>query len=74
MMKLPSKYERIVINWLDEIPEFANEDEEREFWWTHEFSDELWDSLPDASEELDEIAPLPTGPRRRKPVIQPSKP
>jgi hypothetical protein len=73
--KQKPKYERLVINSLDEIPEFADEDEDREYWWTHEFSDELWDSLPVASDELDEILPLPDGKRsRRKPVIQPSKP
>jgi hypothetical protein len=35
-----------VINSLDEIPHFDSEDDERDFWDTHEFSDELWDSLP----------------------------
>ena len=37
---------RTVINSLKEIPAFANECEEVEFWDTHEMSDELWDSLP----------------------------
>jgi hypothetical protein len=37
----------IVIRSLDETPaEFESEDAEREYWWTHEFSDELWESLP----------------------------
>ena len=61
-----AKYELTVINSLDEIPHFKNEDEERDWWATHEFSDELWDSLPDASEELDEILPLPDGKCSRK--------
>ena len=74
-MKKKIKYELTVINSLDEIPQFENEDEERAWWATHEFSDELWDSLPDASDELDEILPLPDGQKsRRKPVIQPAKP
>ena len=58
-MNKNTKYERIVINSLDEIPDFASEDEERAFWAEHEMSDELWDSLPDAAEELNRIAPLP---------------
>lgn len=30
---------------LKEIPEFKNEDEEREFWWTHDSTDYLdWDN------------------------------
>ena len=40
-----SNNQLIVINSLDEIPTFASEDEERAWWDTHEFSDELWDSL-----------------------------
>jgi hypothetical protein len=32
---------------LDEIPQFGSEAEEAEYWDTHEFSDELWDSLPE---------------------------
>jgi len=58
-----------IIHSLDEIPtHFASEDDERDFWAEHELSDELWDSLPDANEELDRIAPLPDGARRRKRV------
>jgi hypothetical protein len=51
---------------LDEIPDFQSEDEERDWWVEHEFRDELRDSLLDATEELNRIAPLPQGPRRRK--------
>jgi hypothetical protein len=51
-------YELIVINSLEEIPVFTNEDEEREFWATHEFSDELWESLPHDTTELDELLPV----------------
>lgn len=42
----------IAINSLDEIPDFANECEEAIFWQTHSFSEELWESLPEADFEL----------------------
>ena len=69
-MKKKSKYERVVIHAEYEILDhFDSEDAEREWWATHEFSGELWDALEDKSgeiaAELDEILPLPTGPRRR---------
>ena len=52
-MKKTTKYERIVINSLDEIPEtFESEDAEREYWATHEYSDEVWESLEDVTDEL----------------------
>jgi hypothetical protein len=51
-----------VIHSLDEIPAFASEAEEADFWDTHEFSDELWDSLPSAEDELPPPRP------RTKPV------
>lgn len=47
---------RAVIHSLDEIPAFADECEEVEFWDTHEMSDELWDSLPAIPD--DELARL----------------
>ena len=56
--KLPD-YELIVVNSLAEIPIFASEDDEREWWAVHEFSDKLWDSLPHDTTELDELLPLP---------------
>jgi hypothetical protein len=65
-MNRDPKYERTPIYSLDEIPDFADEDEERDWWAEHEFSDELWDSLPDATEELDRIAPLADSPERRR--------
>ena len=61
-----SKYDLKVIHSLDEIPNFESEDEEREWWAEHEMSDELWDSLPDLTWELDEIAPLPDSPEKRR--------
>ena len=38
-----------VIHSWDEVPEFADETEEAEFWGTHEIGDELWDT----AEEVD---------------------
>jgi hypothetical protein len=29
----------------DEIPDFASEDEEREWWATHDLADELWEDV-----------------------------
>jgi hypothetical protein len=45
-----------VIHSLDDIPVFADEDEEAAFWCTHEFSDELWESLPHVPD--DELPPV----------------
>lgn len=42
---------RITIHSWDEVPQFANEDEEWEFWSTHEMGDELWDQAESLSEE-----------------------
>ncbi|HEY4685857.1 MAG TPA: hypothetical protein VII57_07410 [Dehalococcoidia bacterium] len=50
---------RKIIHSLNEMPDFASEDEEREWWAQHELSDELYNSLEDVSAELDKIAPLP---------------
>jgi hypothetical protein len=56
-----------IIRSLDEIPQhFESEDAEREFWASHEFSEELYDQMEDATAELDEIAPLPDNPRRSR--------
>ena len=41
----------IVIHSVDEIPQFTSEKEENDFWGTHDFSEELWDSLPPVPEE-----------------------
>jgi hypothetical protein len=49
-----------IIRSLDEIPErFESEDAEREWWATHDLSEELYNSLEDITHELDEIAPIP---------------
>jgi hypothetical protein len=50
--------EMIIVDSLDEIPRFANEDEEREWWATHELSEQLYERLEDTSSELDQILPL----------------
>lgn len=40
-----------LIHFLDEIPStFASEDDERDWWATHEFSDELYEKLRDYSD------------------------
>ena len=52
-----------IIHSLDEIPTFVSEREEAEYWDTHEFSDELWDSLPEP--EADWLPPVRP---RSKPV------
>jgi hypothetical protein len=46
----------VVINDVSEIPSFQNEDEEHEFWSTHEMSEELWDKLPPVPD--DELPPV----------------
>jgi hypothetical protein len=45
-----------VLTSLDQIPEFASEAEEADFWDTHSFSDELWDSLEPADDFLEGLA------------------
>jgi hypothetical protein len=62
------KMTRKIIHSLEEIPDhFASEDEERDWWAEHEFSEELLNSLEDTTSELDIIAPLPrkTRPKRK---------
>jgi hypothetical protein len=45
-MKYKKRTKMTIVHNLDEIPSFASEDEEREWWDTHELSDQLYDSLP----------------------------
>jgi hypothetical protein len=54
-MKSKKPVDLIIVRSLDEIPSFASEDEEREWWATHQLSEELYEQLEDASSELDEI-------------------
>ncbi len=49
-----TKIDFIVINSLDEIPEFATESEEADYWGTHTFSDELLDTM---NTEIDDLPP-----------------
>jgi hypothetical protein len=58
-------YELAVINSLDEIPEFESEHQEWEYWQTHEFSDELWNSLPKGKDHLGDLPST-----KRKPRIE----
>ncbi len=51
------KKKRLLVTRLEEIPDsFASEDDERDWWATHELSDEVVDQLqkgvPEANEEL----------------------
>ena len=51
-MKMKKKNEKIkTIHSLSEIPNFKSEDEEREFWETHDLSTKLWDELYDPKVE-----------------------
>jgi hypothetical protein len=56
-----------IIHSLDEIPShFDSEDDERDFWAEHELSEELWNSLPDVTDELNSVAPLTDSGSERK--------
>ena len=56
-----------IIHSLDEIPErFESEDAERDWWAEHDYSKELYESLPDLTSELDEVSPLPKSRQRPK--------
>jgi hypothetical protein len=58
--------ERIVVHSWDEVPQFANECEEHEFWSTHEMGDEFFDNV-----RPEDYADLPPPrPRRRAPRRQ----
>jgi hypothetical protein len=60
------KQERILVGSLDEIPRFASEDEERDWWATHDLADELWE--PATTEDLALLEELGGTPRIRPPV------
>jgi hypothetical protein len=40
-MRRPVQKERIMVTSLDDVPDFASEDEEREWWATHDLVPEL---------------------------------
>lgn len=54
------------ISSLDEIPRFNSEQEEAAYWQTHQLSEDLWGTLPHAS---DEDLP-PTRPRTRSVAVR----
>jgi hypothetical protein len=41
----------ITVHGRDDVPQFANEDEEWEFWRTHELGDDVWDQAESLSNE-----------------------
>ena len=47
---MSKKQERTLVRSLSEIPHFAFEDDEREWWATHDLADELWE--PPTAEDL----------------------
>ncbi len=53
-----------VVRSLDAIPAFASEDEEREWWATHDLSEELYDQLKAKPAELEAILPAALKKRR----------
>ena len=60
-MKTTDEKELIEIHSLDEIPEFANEAEEAEFWASHAFGQEVLDQMG----PLDDVLP-PARPNTRR--------
>lgn len=60
---MSKKQERIVVRSLSEIPRFASEDEERDWWATHDLADELWE--PATAEDLALLDQLQTSRRMR---------
>jgi hypothetical protein len=60
---MSKKQERILVESLGDIPRFASEDEEREWWATHDLADELWE--PPTAEDLALVDELRHPPRMR---------
>jgi hypothetical protein len=42
--------ERTVVTSLADVPQFATEDEEREWWATHDLAPDLWEDVPEEHE------------------------
>lgn len=55
-----------IITGLDDIPHFRSEREEAAYWQTHQLSEGLWDTLPEAP---DEVLP-PARPRTRSVAVR----
>ncbi|MCG3156511.1 MAG: hypothetical protein DKINENOH_03135 [bacterium] len=51
-MKQNKKAPRILVHSLDQIPKFASEDEEREWWATHDLAPELGEDVTAQEHEL----------------------
>jgi hypothetical protein len=60
---MSKKQERTVVRSLEEIPRFISEDEERDWWATHDLADELWE--PATTEDLALLDQLQTSRRLR---------
>ncbi len=57
-----------VVNHPDEIPTFANEAEEAEFWATHAMGEAMFDRAAHDPEAQAMLAALPTRPRKSNPT------
>jgi hypothetical protein len=73
---MSKKQERILVRSLSKIPRFATEDEEREWWATHDLADDLWE--PATAEDVALLDELSSAPRAhpspsRKPKSTPAK-
>jgi hypothetical protein len=51
-MRRQKNIERIIVYSLDEIPEFASEDEEREWWATHDLAPDLGEDVTQQQHKL----------------------
>ncbi len=51
-MRTKKRLKRKIVYSLDEIPEFASEDEEREWWATHDLAPELGKDVTDQQHAL----------------------
>jgi hypothetical protein len=51
-MRRKKNTKRIIVYSLDEIPEFASEDEEREWWATHDLAPELGEDVTEQQHAL----------------------
>jgi len=58
---MSKKQERILVKTLNGIPRFASEDEERDWWATHDLANELWE--PATAEDLALLDELRSTPR-----------
>lgn len=52
LMQTKKQVKRTIVYSLEEIPEFASEDEEREWWATHDLAPELGDDVTEQQHAL----------------------